>query len=89
VQRRPLPGVPLGEFGLEADAGVGVGEGVGAVVLGEVGGGAVGVVDVVGPVEVDGGGVVLDGLGGVFGLEGGVAFCFELFGGCHGFNACK
>lgn len=47
---------------------------------GEVGGGTVGVEDVVGTVEVDRGGVVDNGLGEISGLEGSVSEGFELGG---------
>jgi len=78
VQGSAFSGVSLGEIGVEADACVGVFEGVGGVVFGEVGCGSVGVVDVVGAVEVDGVGVVLDCFREVFGHEGFVPECFVL-----------
>lgn len=87
VPAQPLVGraeaaVALGPVGLELDGLLGVGEGVGVVVEGGVGGGSVGVEDVVGRGEGDGVGEVADGGAVVAGGEGGVAAGFGFVG--HG-----
>ena len=60
---RPLAGISLDEGWVECDGGFGILEGVVGVALFEVGGGTVGVVDVIGAVGVYGLGVGFDGFG--------------------------
>lgn len=72
--------VALRPVGLEFDGLLSVGEGVGVAVEGGVGGGAVGVEEVVGGGEVDGLGEEADGGFELAGGEGGVASGFGLLG---------
>lgn len=74
--------VALGPVGFELDGLLGVGESFLVAVEGGVGGGAVGVEDVVGRGEVDRFGEVVDGGGEVAGGESGVSFGFGFVG--HG-----
>jgi hypothetical protein len=67
VEGRSFARIPFGEIGIEADAGVGVFQGVGGVIFGEVGCGTVGVEYVIGSIDVDGVGVVFDCFAEVFG----------------------
>ena len=80
MERRSLPRVSFGEIWIESNGRGGVFECIVSIPFFEVGGTAVGEVDVVGAVEIDGFGVGFDGEGEVAGLEGGVAGGFELFG---------
>jgi hypothetical protein len=80
MQSSSLPAVPLREVRFQPDASFSVFEGVVVFLSAEVRGGAVGVVDVVGSVGVDGFRVGGDGGGEIAFPEGGVTLGFELWG---------